>query len=317
MTTIESGNRQVATLHRLRGPRSPRFALRGRLLPAAPAVPTVSRSIATWVTGAVAALATWIVLFAVVISRFQFAHAQHDLYGKFREQVAAETAPVGGVIAPGSPVSVFDIPTIGVRNLVVVEGTASGDLESGPGHLRNTPLPGQAGLSAIYGRAGLYGAPLGRIASLEQGDLLRVTTGQGQFEYEVERVRRAGNTYVPDLPSSGSRITFVTSDGSGWRSGWAPAGAVYVDAALVGKPVAGAPGRPASVPRAEKAMHGDPDALYAVVLWLGLLVLVLLATVWGFSVWGTWNTWLAGTPVVLAVLWGCTESASRLLPNLM
>jgi sortase A len=284
---------------------------------AAPPVQTPGRAMATWVLGTVTFLAIWVVLFALGISRFQYAHAQHNLYGEVRAQLSAETAPLGGAITPGVPVAVLSIPSIGAADLVVVQGTASGDLEKGPGHRRDTALPGQAGVSVIYGRASLFGAPFKRIHTLKQGDTVQVTTGQGVFHYIVERVRRAGDRFSIDLPPSGARLTFVTSESTGWRSGWAPSGTVYVDAALQGNTVNAPTGRPAAVPKPEKAMRGNPDALYALVLWLGLLVIACLGAAYAFIAWGRWNTWLVATPAVLAALWGCTETASQLLPNLM
>jgi len=46
---------------------------------------------------------------------------------------------------------------------VVVGGTSAGDLESAPGHRRDTALPGQVGVSLIYGRAVTFGAPFGQL----------------------------------------------------------------------------------------------------------------------------------------------------------
>ena len=61
----------------------------------------------------------------------------------------------------GEPVALLSIPRLGISQ-VVVEGTASGDTLAGPGHLRDTVLPGQVGTSVVYGRAATYGAPVRR-----------------------------------------------------------------------------------------------------------------------------------------------------------
>ena len=53
----------------------------------------------------------------------------------------------------------LDIPAIGIANMVVVEGTSPENLTLGPGHLRDTPLPGQAGISVVFGRRATFGAP--------------------------------------------------------------------------------------------------------------------------------------------------------------
>jgi len=48
-------------------------------------------------------------------------------------------------------VALLSIPAIGISAMVVVEGTTPENLTLGPGHLRDTPLPGQAGISVIFG----------------------------------------------------------------------------------------------------------------------------------------------------------------------
>jgi sortase A len=39
--------------------------------------------------------------------------------------------------------------------------------------------------------------------------------------------------------------------------------------------------------------------------------------VWAWLRWGRWQTWLVGLPLCLAVLWGISENALLLLPNLV
>ena len=65
----------------------------------------------------------------------------------------------------------------GLENVVVVEGTSSSDLLEGPGHLRDSPLPGQLGESIVMGKSATAGAPFGGIARLRKGDVINVTTG--------------------------------------------------------------------------------------------------------------------------------------------
>src|SRR5262249_5597582 len=76
------------------------------------------------------------------------------------------------------------IPKIGA-DYYVVEGVDEADLRKGPGHYPSTPMPGQKGNAAIAGHRTTYGAPFGGIDDLEDGDLIRITTLQGTFEYTV------------------------------------------------------------------------------------------------------------------------------------
>jgi sortase A len=271
---------------------------------------------ANWVLFALVGLIAWTVFYALLISSLEHSHDQSVMYSKLRQQLAEGTAPISGIVKPGSPIAVLDAPTAGLKQEVVVEGSAAGDLIKGPGHLRNTPLPGQAGVSVIYGRAALFGGPFHRIASVHAGDPITVTTGEGTATYVVERVRRAGDSF-PLLATGAGRLTLITADSTGWRSKWAPTGVVYVDARLTSTPFVDGGGRLSAVPPAEQAMKGDTGALYGLVLWLLLITLAALGAVWAHHRWGRWQTWLIGTPVLLACLWGVTLSGAQFLPNLM
>lgn len=216
-------------------------------------------------------------------------------------------------IPTGAPVAVLEIPAIGLRQ-VVVEGTSSGDLEAGPGHRRDTVLPGQHGVSWIYGRATTFGGPFADLPELRRGQDLTVVTFQGRFTYRVEGVRREGDP-MPDVKpveDGGSRLTLVTSEGDNPLQ---PDSIVYVDALLRGdaQPAAG---HPELIPDQEEPLAIDQPALLPLVLWLQALVIVAVAIAWARVRWGRWETHLVGLPIVLAVLWYVYEAGARLLPNL-
>jgi sortase A len=296
--------RRLASPNRSAGPRAPRTR-------------SVAAGVTMWVSLALAGILGWTALYALAVSALQEQHNQSVLYSKLREELALATAPLGGAITPGDPVALMSMPSAGLRDIVVVEGTASGDLTNGPGHRRDTPLPGQAGISVVYGRATLFGGPFGDIASSAVGDPITVTSGQGVAKYRVIDVRRAGDPFPPPLAAGKARLTLVTADGSGWRNGWASNHVVYVDADLQGTALPAPSGRPAAVPTAEMALQGDPSGLYTLVFWLPLLGIIAVLVVWMSQRWGGWQTWVIAVPVVLAGLWGVTESAVRLLPNLL
>ncbi|MCU1657841.1 MAG: hypothetical protein JWO57_2497 [Pseudonocardiales bacterium] len=290
---------------------------RRRLLPRAAPVRSPLAGTITWALIALAIVTTWVVLYGLVASSLQHSHNQSVLYSKLREQLALETAPLGGQVSPGSPIAVMDMPSAGLRSEVIVEGTAPRDLMNGPGHRRDTVLPGQPGVSVVYGRAKLFGGPFHRVTAAHAGDVITVTTGEGTAKYVVERIRHAGDPFSPALATGAGRLTLVTSESGGWRGGWAPSRAVYVDAALQGKAFVDPGGRPSYVPTAETAMHGDVGALYVLVLWLPVLVIGAVVAVWAYDRWGRWQTWLVGMPIILAGLWGVSQTAVQLLPNLM
>jgi sortase A len=125
------------------------------------------------------------------------------------------TAPVTTTTAP--PVELPDtdavarivIPKI-EADYVVVQGVDEADLRKGPGHYPSTPLPGQAGNSAIAGHRTTYGAPFGRLDDLETGDTIAIRTVQGRFEYVIYDKFAVGPDDVEVLDPDPSRPATIT-----------------------------------------------------------------------------------------------------------
>jgi sortase A len=283
---------------------------------ARPAVAAPPAPVASWALASVSVLAAWFLAYAFVLSGFQEAHAQHVLYATLRTQLAQEIAPLGGNVPAGTPVAVLQVPQAGISD-VVVEGTTSGVLEQGPGLERDTPLPGQAGTSVILGRQTAFGGPFRHLAQLAPGDLIHVTTGEGTFTYAVTGLRYPGDTLPPPLSAGQGRLTLVTAVGSGWQGTWAPGQILRVDATLRGKPAGDSGALPATVASSELPMAGNTGVLTTLVFWLQLLLVTAVAVSWARWNWGGWQAWLAGTPVILAVLWAVAGTAFQLLPNLL
>lgn len=217
-------------------------------------------------------------------------------------------------IPAGAPIAVLEIPALGLWQ-VVVEGTSSEDLALGPGHKRDTVLPGQEGVSVLYGRTTTFGGPFEDVPTLRAGQTLTVVTFQGEFTYRVEGVRREGDPKPdmgPIVEDGGSRLTLVTSEGDNPLQ---PDRTVLVDALLRGQPQPAA-AHAEIIPPQEKALASDTSALLPLVLWMQALVLVAVAIAWARVRWGRWETHLVGLPVLLAVLWYVYEAGARLLPNL-
>jgi sortase A len=180
-----------------------------------------------------------IVIFGFLGNLFVLGNLQHDvaqqqLTNDFREQLALATAPVSEgdhnlvLLKNGAPVAIIDIPALGVHE-VVVEGTDSATLKSGPGHRRDTVLPGQAGTSIIMARAAAYGGPFSGIQGLQPGTEFSVITGQGYHVYSVIGVRYAGDP-GPAEPAEGiGRMVLETARGGPFT----PSGILRVDAQLV------------------------------------------------------------------------------------
>ena len=282
---------------------------KARLAPAAD-----SSAAAIRVLYAFSALMIWAVLYALVFGALQETRSQSVMYAQFRQELANEVAPIGAPIKPGTPVALLEIPRLGLRD-VVVEGTSSGDLLKGPGHRADSPLPGEIGVSVMYGRAAAFGAPFGRLHELEPGDAITVVDGAGTFQYVVKDVRRAGSPLPEPIGANASRLTLASAVASGWRAIIAPSAPLYVDADMQGTAVAEPGGRPSLVPGSQKLMGVDSGALDSLVHWLFLFILAAAAAAWAFARWGRWQTWIVAAPAVGATLWLVSETAMKLLPN--
>lgn len=255
-----------------------------------------------------------LVVYLVVVTPIQQSNDQDRLYATFREQLALATAPTGGGIDPGKPVALLNIPGLGF-NQVVVQGTSSGDLQAGPGHLRNSPLPGQAGTSVIYGRSATFGAPFQQIDRLRQGDRITATTGQGVFTYRVSGVRRPGDPSPGTLAKGAGRLTLVTSQA---KNVLQHNDIVLVDADLLDPAQPEPSGRPTLIPPEETAMTTDAvTANVLLVVWLQALGLTLAGLVWARHRWGKSEALVIGAPITLAIVWNVYETIGELLPNLL
>jgi len=86
----------------------------------------------------------------------------------------------------GDAIGQIDIPRIG-NTYNVIQGTDTGDLESGPGHYPTTALPGMGQTVGIAGHRTTYLAPFRFINDLRPGDRIIVTMPYGVFTYAVTR----------------------------------------------------------------------------------------------------------------------------------
>ncbi|TPX02076.1 sortase [Schumannella luteola] len=256
----------------------------------------------------------------VVLSQLQHLESQQRLRDAFRAQLAAGTAPVseadytGKMLRSTSPVGILSIPQIGV-NEVLVEGTDSDTLKTGAGHRRDTPLPGQPGVSVLIGRAAAYGGPFSHIQELAPGDRFTVRTGQGSSTFEVIGVRYAGDPTPAALARGGSRLVLQSARGPAF----APNGVVYVDARLV-SPVMDAGARwttTGALPPEERALQADTREVWSLVFALQFLLAAHLGAVWARRRVGSRKTWLVGAPVVALAVLLAADRIVPLLPNVL
>ena len=223
------------------------------------------------------------------------------------------------------------IPRIGL-DWWFVEGVSVDNLKDGPGHYPESPLPGQAGNSAIAGHRTTYGAPFGNVDQLQPGDEIEITTLQGEFTYLVREtiIVRPSEVQVLnlgfwDFDRDGSPEPNVLTL-TACHPKYSARQRIVIGAELVGDPaptvtrVDHGPERddePAEVASFEESnLSGDRASARPAVLW-GLLC----AAIW-FLAWAVgkqwrrlrWPAYFVLIGPFLVALFFFFEDFSRLLP---
>ncbi len=102
----------------------------------------------------------------------------------------------------GDAVAKLEIPRLGL-DVVVVNGTSSGDLRRGPGRHLETYMPGERQLVYVAGHRTTYGAPFSDIDRLREGDRIRVELPYASIEYQVTKHRIVDDNDLTVLESHG------------------------------------------------------------------------------------------------------------------
>jgi sortase A len=118
-----------------------------------------------------------------------------------RKRLAYLAATLQRQAHSGSPIGKIVIPSIGAK-FVMVDGTDTSDLESGPGFYRETTFPGIAGTTLIAGHRTTYLAPFRHIDSLRPGQEIRLVMPYGRFTYTVVGHRVVSPTNVAAATSN-------------------------------------------------------------------------------------------------------------------
>ena len=249
-------------------------------------------------------------------------HARNNAagYDELRVSLAKAETPLGQLdlnkklVADGTPIALLKIPKLGLSE-VIRQGTTPDVTRLGIGHRRDTPLPGQAGVSMLFGRQSAYGGPFGGLTALVPGDKITVTTGQETHTFTVFGLRRPGDPLPETLAAKAGRLELVTADGPPLIS----SGALYVDADLKGTP--------SETPRsvltsraldpAELVMGTDDSGWLPLLFTFQWLAVASALTLWLVQKWGRWQTWIVAAPVLLVLGATTADFAMALLPNLI
>ncbi|WGL53327.1 sortase [Nocardioides sp. BP30] len=272
-----------------------------------------------WTMAGVAALVLGFLLYLVVISPFAESRSQSMLFNQFRTELAAGTAPIGQVdvngklLKLGAPVATIAFPSLD-EHYTVVEGTSSRALLDGPGHRRDTPLPGQQGTSVVYGRQAAYGGPFADLSKLHAGDRITTVTGQGTAQYQVIGLRRAGDRAPATTSATEGRLTLVFATGTPFMG----ASVSRIDAKLLGtaQPTPQPVLKLGSLTSAEDPLASDDSGWLPMSLLLELAVIAVVLILLALRRWGKWHTWIVGVPVLLLIGAELAKQVVVVLPNL-
>lgn len=247
---------------------------------------------------------------------------QDNLRNQFETRVAA--VPVGpDESAPpppeGTAIAIIKIPRIGIEK-AVVEGVGVGDLQKGPGHYPQTPMPGQPGNVAVAGHRTTYGAPFYNLDELKPGDPILITTAQGRFRYEVTTTEVVSPSEVAVLdPTTDNRLTLTTCEPR-----FSASRRMIVTASLMGEaaPAPPPPPVPAAQPKPatldDPSLAGDSSARLPALGW-GLVFAAVWSGAWALGRrrgrWARVGLYAAALAPMAVTLYLCFEQIARLLPS--
>lgn len=131
--------------------------------------------------------------------------------------INSNTPTTRGTTSPTKPVSSggnvgrISIPSIGVDR-PIYEGIALPVLNKGPGHYPHSPKPCRSGNAAIAGHRTTYGAPFNKLDVLKDGDLVNISTPEGDCVYRylrTEIVSPNNVTVVMPKDNDANRLTLT------------------------------------------------------------------------------------------------------------
>src|ERR1700727_328062 len=129
-----------------------------------------------------ALIAIGIILLGYVTgSYWEIYRSQKNLDAAWDQQAATVNASEQTKMAPEQILTRIRVPKIGM-DAIVVEGASVKELSEGPGHMRETAEPGEAGNAVITGHRDTF---FRHIYELTKGDQIQVQRNGRNFTYEV------------------------------------------------------------------------------------------------------------------------------------
>ncbi len=231
---------------------------------------------------------------------------------------SSTTSLPAGAPPTGAAIAILRIPKIHV-DAAVVQGVGVSDLQKGPGHYPNSPMPGQAGNAAIAGHRTTYGAPFYDLNELETGDDIYVTTKESAepWHYQVISSQSVSPNNVAVLnPTPDARLTLTTC-----TPRFSASQRLVVVARLIGqdpKPVVlptvrGTVSTDLAAPDVG-SLSGQSTTVVPAVAWGAVCAAILLGGWAGGRRWRRWPAYLIATPLFLLCLFFFFQNFARFVP---
>lgn len=146
--------------------------------------------------------------FTLLDARLYQASAKRSLENQIqmvKEHAEIQPKPA---VKTGDVLGRMDIPRLGM-SVAVLEGTSSRMLRRGAGHIAGSPLPGEAGNSAIAGHRDTFFRGL---KDIRKNDEIQFQTATGLLRYEVDWVKviEPNDFTVLEPSTTESTLTLVT-----------------------------------------------------------------------------------------------------------
>jgi sortase A len=142
-----------------------------------------------------------------VVSAAWYQRQIEDALESLRRMPAIEGRPTPDTLSVGEPIGTLEITRVGLTG-VVVEGDEDAVLDRAIGHLPDTPLPWHEGNSALAAHRDTLFRPL---RSVRLGDVLRLKTPHGDFDYQVREtlIVKPQDVWVLD-PTPVTTLTLIS-----------------------------------------------------------------------------------------------------------
>ena len=161
------------------------------------------RAIVRWMQRLLFASAAVLLGYCCFVAADTWAFQQRESRN-LRQQIAEPGSPA---VASSGLIGRLEIPRLGL-SVILMEGDDTKTLRRAVGHIPGTPLPGQAGNTALSGHRDTFFRPL---RNIRENDIVVVTTLRGEFRYRVVSTRIVAPEDVAVLNASeGEVLTLVT-----------------------------------------------------------------------------------------------------------